>query len=171
MSTLILDDLYANELYSDELISATELNRQPGRILDKALEHPVTITRNDQYFALTRREFVATSISTTRLSKEVVEVLLAYSTLIFGEKVGLEHPCGWLNAFDVDELKELMHEIVSASRPTNTPEKTLEKISVIIHEWHESALAISSPALAEAFSDSNETDEVPLTRPNAECVA
>lgn len=24
--------------------SATELNRQPGRVLDRALEHPVTIT-------------------------------------------------------------------------------------------------------------------------------
>ncbi len=37
-----------NSIYSDELISATELNRQPGRVLDIAQERPVTITRNDR---------------------------------------------------------------------------------------------------------------------------
>ncbi len=30
-----------DSIYSDELITVTELNRQSGRILDKALEHPV----------------------------------------------------------------------------------------------------------------------------------
>ncbi|MCE2720285.1 MAG: hypothetical protein LW708_15980 [Anabaena sp. 49628_E55] len=45
--------------YSDELVTATELNRQPGKVLDKAYEHPITITRNDQSFALLRREDVA----------------------------------------------------------------------------------------------------------------
>jgi hypothetical protein len=38
-------------IYSDELITATELNRQPGRVLDKALEHPITITRNGSNFS------------------------------------------------------------------------------------------------------------------------
>jgi hypothetical protein len=38
-------------IYGDELITATELNQQPNRVLDLAMEHPVTITRNDQYFA------------------------------------------------------------------------------------------------------------------------
>ena len=48
-----------NSIYSDELISATELNRQPGRVLDIAQERPVTITRNDHAFALLRREQMA----------------------------------------------------------------------------------------------------------------
>ena len=43
-------------VYGDELITATELNQQPGRVLDLAMEHPVTITRNDQHFILLRRE-------------------------------------------------------------------------------------------------------------------
>lgn len=41
-------------VYGDELITATELNRQPGRVLDTAWERPVTITRNKQHFALLR---------------------------------------------------------------------------------------------------------------------
>ncbi|MEH1820488.1 MAG: hypothetical protein V7L31_15655 [Nostoc sp.] len=35
----------------------------------------------------------------------------------------------------------------------------------IIHEWHESAVAIASPELAAAFSA--ETNEVALTKPSA----
>ncbi|MFO0448078.1 MAG: hypothetical protein ACK52I_05315, partial [Pseudomonadota bacterium] len=62
-----------NSIYSDELVTATELNRQPGRILDKALEHPITITRNDQSFALLRREDVALFVKTAQHSREIVE--------------------------------------------------------------------------------------------------
>ena len=32
-------------VYGDELITATELNWQPGRVLDLAWERPVSITR------------------------------------------------------------------------------------------------------------------------------
>ncbi|MEH1859509.1 MAG: hypothetical protein V7L21_16255 [Nostoc sp.] len=62
-------------IYSDELITATELNRQPGRVLDKALERPITITRNDQSFALLRREEVTFLVQAATQSKAVFEVL------------------------------------------------------------------------------------------------
>lgn len=45
-------------LFGDQLATATELNRRSGAILDMALSKPV-ITRNDQRFALLRRELVA----------------------------------------------------------------------------------------------------------------
>jgi hypothetical protein len=47
------------KIYSDELVSATELNRQTGHVLDMAFQRPITITRNDQAFALLRREDAA----------------------------------------------------------------------------------------------------------------
>ncbi|WP_225225312.1 hypothetical protein [Komarekiella delphini-convector] len=37
-------------------------------------------------------------------------------------------------------------------------------IDAIIHEWHESAIAITSPDLTAAFND--EADEVFLTQPS-----
>ncbi|MEA5583712.1 hypothetical protein VB620_20510 [Nodularia harveyana UHCC-0300] len=37
-------------------------------------------------------------------------------------------------------------------------------IDAIIHEWHESAIAISSPELAAAFN--GQADEIPLTQPS-----
>lgn len=39
-------------LIQTPIITATELNRQPGTVLDKASTHPVTITRGDRAFAL-----------------------------------------------------------------------------------------------------------------------
>ncbi|MDZ8260959.1 hypothetical protein [Nostoc sp. ChiQUE01b] len=41
-----------------------------------------------------------------------------------------------------------------------------EIIDAIIHEWHESAVAMASPELADAFSA--ETDEVPLKSPSTQ---
>jgi len=38
-------------IYSDELITATELNRQPGRVLDKAL--PGFLTKNQKSIYMT----------------------------------------------------------------------------------------------------------------------
>lgn len=36
-------------IYSDELITATELNRQPGRVLDKALAETAEAPRSILY--------------------------------------------------------------------------------------------------------------------------
>ncbi|MFM6531522.1 MAG: hypothetical protein ACKPIB_25090, partial [Dolichospermum sp.] len=86
--------------YSDELVTATELNRQPGKVLDKAYEHPITITRNDQSFALLRREDVAYLVKGVTQSKAVFEVLSVAFRLLLGQKIGYEHPYGWLRVFD-----------------------------------------------------------------------
>ena len=64
-------------VYGYELITATELNQQPGRVLDLAMEHPVTITRNDQHFALLRREDMALWVKAATLSLNVFELTAA----------------------------------------------------------------------------------------------
>ncbi|MBR8838891.1 MAG: hypothetical protein DSM106950_34040 [Stigonema ocellatum SAG 48.90 = DSM 106950] len=154
-------------IYSDELITATELNRQPGRVLDKALERPVTITRNDQSFALLRREEVTSLVKTATQSKTVFEALTVAFSLLLGEKIGYEHPYGWLSVFESDDLQEFIKELSQAFRLIDSSTTAWEMIDALIHEWHESAIAIASPELAAAFSA--ETDEVPLTKPSASC--
>jgi hypothetical protein len=155
-----------SNIYSDELITATELNRQPGRVLDKALEHPVTITRNDQSFALLRREEVTFLVKTATQSKTVFEVLTVAFSLLLGKEIGFEHPYGWLRVFDSDDLQDFIKEVSEAFRLIDFSSTAWNMIDAIIHEWHESAIAISSPELAAAFSD--EIDEVPLTQPSAQ---
>jgi len=155
--------------YSDELITATELNRQPGRILDKAWEHPVTITRNDQSFALLRREDAAYLVKGVTQSKAVFEVLSVAFNLLLGKEIGSEHPYGWLRVFDADDLQDLIKEVSEAFRLTDVSNNAWDLIDAIIHEWHESAMAITSPDLAEAFNDY--TDEILLTQPSAKSAA
>ncbi|MBD2362965.1 hypothetical protein H6G36_17535 [Anabaena minutissima FACHB-250] len=153
-------------IYSDELITATELNRQPGRVLDKALERPVTITRNDQSFALLRREEVNSLVKTATQSKAVFEGLTVAFSLLLGKEIGFEHPYRWLSVFEQDELQDFIKELSEAFRLIDSSTTAWEMIDAIIHEWYESAIAIASPELTAAFSA--ETDEVQLTKPSAE---
>lgn len=158
-----------NNAYSDELITATELNRQPGRVLDKALDHPVTITRNDQSFALLRREEVTYLVKAARQSRIVCEVLNVAFRLLLGQKIGSEHPYGWLRVYDADELQEFITEVSETYRLADSSNRAWEQLDDIIHEWHESAIALVSAEIAAAFRD--EFDEVPLTQPFAESAA
>ncbi|WP_199317799.1 hypothetical protein [Richelia sinica] len=149
--------------FSDELVTATELNRQPGKILDKAYERPITITRNDQFFALLRREDVGYLVKGINQSKAVFEVLSVAFRLLLSQEIGSEHPYGWLSVFDADELQDFIKEVSEAFRLTDTSNQAWDLIDAIIHEWKESAIAISSSELAAAFKD--ESDEMPLTPP------
>jgi len=153
-------------VYGDELITATELNQQPNRVLDLAMEHPVTITRNDQHFALLRREEMTLWVKAATLSLTVFEVTAAAYRLRLGEAISSENPYHWLTVFDSDELSELIAELEKAYRLAESESGAWNQIEIVIHEWHESAKAISSPELAAAFRD--EIDEVLLTPPQIE---
>lgn len=157
-----------SDVYSDELISATDLNRQPGQVLDRALEGPVTITRGGEYFALLRRKTVADCVKTANSSKLILDVLFATLPLLCNNKVELENPYSWLNAFDADDLHEFIQEILSAYRSSDNSDEALDEVKAIIHEWHESAIAIGSADLAEAFNDDSDSGEIPLTSPECE---
>ncbi|GAA6622640.1 hypothetical protein [Scytonema sp. NUACC26] len=157
-------------IYSDTLFTATELNRQPGKILDYALEHPVTITRNDEHFALLRREEVSSLTKAAQNGRHLIELLSAAFRLCLGEKLSTEHPHGWLKVFDKDDLQDFINEVTEAYRSAVFREQAWDELEAIIHEWHESALAIANPEIAYAFSDKDEYDEVPLTQPFTEKV-
>lgn len=134
--------------------------------MDKALEHPITITRNDQSFALLRRENVALFVKAAQRSREIIELLSTAFRLLLKQKNGTEHPYSWLGVFDANELNEFIDEVMSAYRSVDLYEKAWDELDAIIHEWHESALAISNSNIQAAFSqESDELEEVPLSQP------
>ncbi len=155
-----------SNVYGDELITATELNRQPGRVLDRARECPVTITRNDEYFALLPREQMRFWVQAATFSKAVFELINVAYRLRLGDQIDPNAPYGWLKAFDAEELSELIAEVESTFQQVGEEPGAIDKLDALIHEWHESAIAIFSPELAATFSD--EVDEVLLTQPIAE---
>lgn len=150
--------------YSDELISATELNRQPGKVLDKAAKCPVTITRNDQSFSLLRREDMACLVKGVRQSRAVVEIFSVAMNMLQGNEISNENPYAWLKVFDLDEIQDFVNEVINAFRLTDTSVNAWDLVESIVYEWHESAIAITSPELADAFNA--ETDELLLTQPS-----
>lgn len=150
-------------VYSDKIITATDLNRQPGRILDMALERPVTITRNDQSFALLPRNDMAQLVKVAQQTSTVLEAIDVAYRLRLQEQIDTEHPYGWLNVFEPDELSDFIEDVMSAFRALGSKPKAWDRLDAIIHQWHESAIAIQSDELAEAFSD--EHDEVLLAQP------
>ena len=147
-------------VYGDELITATELNRSSGRILDLAMTQPVTITRNDQHFALLRRDEMALLVKAAAFSVRVFEVTAAAYRLRLGEEIGSENIYGWLKVFDELELCELIAEIEKDYRLVESEPAAWDRIEATIYEWHQSAIALSSPELAAAFSD--EIEEVKI---------
>ena len=84
-------------------------------------------------------------------SKAVFEVLSVAFRLLLGQKIGYEHPYGWLSVFDADELQDFIKEVSEAFRLTDTSNEAWDLIDATIHEWHESSISISSPELAAAF--------------------
>lgn len=143
----------STNVYTDEIVTATELNRQPERILDLALERPVTITRNDRYFALLPREQIAFWVKATNVSKAVFELINIAYRLRLGEQISPNHSYGWLKVFDAEELSELIAEVESEFRQIGLETGAIYRLDAVIHEWYESALANSSPELAMAFTD------------------
>ncbi|MFB2981178.1 hypothetical protein [Microseira sp. BLCC-F43] len=79
-------------VYGDELITATELNRQPGRVLDLAWERPVTITRSEQHFALLRRDRMTDMVKAATIGQVVFETIDVAYRLRLGEQIDSSHP-------------------------------------------------------------------------------
>jgi len=149
---------------TDELIPASELNHQAERILDIAWKHPVTITRNEQSFALLRRDDITWMVNAAAVSKNVLEIINFAYKLRLGEHISSSHPLAWLKAFDNEELGELIVEIISLFQNVQSEIGDWDILNAVIHEWYESALAIQNPEIARALFH-GEIDEVPLTPP------
>lgn len=58
-------------------------------------------------------------------------------------------PPDWLGAFDRDELRDFLGELIETVGSGN-----LEELQGIIHEWHESAIALQSGVLDEIVAES-----------------
>lgn len=151
-------------LFSDEIIRATDLNRTPGAVLDKAARTPVTIVRNEECFALLNRNVFAGLVLEADQKGKVLDLLGAAFQALHCGSLSKESPHGWLLAFDKDDIQELVGEVLKAFHDAPFVDDGWEELEAVIHEWHESAIAVLSDDFAEAFVD--EPDEVPLTPPS-----
>jgi len=151
-------------VFRDAIFTATDLNRRAGHVLDEAANRPVTITRNDEAFALLDRKVASRMVeaaSNARLMVDLVTAISMYS--LAGAQIPAGHAFEWLNAFDIDELRTFLTEAHVSFRRAGDAEISWDCFEAVLHEWHESAIATRSTALAAAFSGPGE--EVQLTLP------
>jgi hypothetical protein len=158
MATAMWDGL---GIFGDEVFTSTDLNRRSGEVLNHAREHPITISRNNEQFALLRREQAARLFGMANRITAVVELLSAVHSTIAGGKPS--EPLGWLSIYDMDDLQKLFSEVLEATRKAATGICDWDNVAALIHEWHESALVAKDGVLDAAILE--ESDEQPLPHP------
>lgn len=153
----------AQPVFDDVIVSATMLNRRPGEVLDQALVRSVTIMRNEQAFALLRREQAAEMMALLRGAQEVLDLFYAIDRVRSAAVLDPSNEFEWITAFGPDDLKKMGDELYVAYAKVRKGELPLDELDAVIHEWHESAWAIRSSDVRTAFAAA--ADEVPLTEP------
>jgi hypothetical protein len=153
----------AQPVFDDVIVSATALNRRSGEILDQALEKCVTIMRNDQAFALLRREQAAEMTNLLRCAQQVLDLIHAIDLVRSAVALDAGNEFEWITAFPSGDLKEMAEEVYEVYARARSGEVSPEAVEAVIHEWQESAWAVRSPEVRSAFEAPS--DEVPLTEP------
>jgi hypothetical protein len=90
---------------------------------------------------------------------------LVEGALSVAEKKDPPTPVAWLRAFDVDDLREMIREVLAASASALRDTGDWDMVNAIIHEWHESAQVELSGILDKAMNSPPE--ELPLPDPRS----
>ena len=130
-------DLLPQLFFSDEIVKATDLNRKSGAVLSRAAHHPITIVRNDECFTLLRREDIARIVTEATQTKNVLEILKAAFLLSHNQALNDDNAYTWLQAFDKEEVQELVSEVSEAYRKDPHTTRGWENLEAAVHEWHE----------------------------------
>jgi len=140
----------SNAIYSDCIVTSSELNRRSGQILDTALTTPVTITRNNDSFALVKRDLMTDLANKNHQMDSFIEVTSVIHRLNLEQTIEQSNGFKWVEEFDSEERSELLGEVYSALEKARSI-NDWSYVRDVIHEWRESAIALASEELSEAF--------------------
>jgi hypothetical protein len=130
-------------LFSDKVFTSTDLNRRASDVLSCAAKGPVTISRNNEQFALLRREQVGGMVGTIGAICVASGVLLEIEYVLTACS-SRRTSFAWLEVYEKDDLEKFRHELLAAMESVSAQEADFEEIHTIIHEWRESALVVKS---------------------------
>jgi prevent-host-death family protein len=151
-------------LFEDEMYSSTDLNRRAGEVLNHAAQKgPVTISRNGELFALFRREQAAQLVKTALQFGPTLDLIIGALAVVENKEPPVA--LGWLKAFDTEDLRKMIKEVLVASIIALRDTGDWDAVHVIVHQWQESGLAAASGVLDEAINST--ADESPLSDPRS----
>jgi hypothetical protein len=150
-------------LFSDEMFTSTDLNRRSGEVLNRARKHPVTIARNNEQFALIRRDQAANLIKALGQIREIVDICQGAVSV----KVGIDPSpaVAWMSSLGEEDRIAMLREILTQYSRASEAEDW-DSLGDLIHEWKESAAVMQSGAIEQSLSEPS--DEQPLTVPVVE---
>src|SRR5438876_2041305 len=99
-------------VFDDEIYRATDLNRQSGHILDRAAEHPVTIIRNDEKFALLQRDIVAGLFQAGKFASTMAGLVKAASLHLTGKSIEAS-PYEWVRELPAAGVQQMIQELAT----------------------------------------------------------
>ncbi len=155
-------NLGAFGVFADEVYTSTDLNRRSGEVLNHARLRPVTISRNNEQFALLRREDAAWLVQSVSKVQESLDVLLGVEDAASGRE--LPPSLTWLQVFDKDDLQKLRSEVLHATARAIAGNEEWAYVDAVIHEWRESALVAQSGVL-DSVLQGEPSEEMPLPSP------
>jgi hypothetical protein len=135
-------------VFSDDVFTSTQLNRSASIVLNRARTRPVTIVRNNEQFALLRRDQASELVTAVAQLGEAVRLVLGVSALKEGREPS--PAITWIRALDKEERDAMVEEVLSACNHADE-DGGWESVGNVIHEWYESASLMESGVLADAM--------------------
>ena len=153
-------------LFSDEVFSSTDLNRRLGEVLNRARKNPVTIARNNERFALVKREHAATLVRGIKQMADALNVVRGDVALRKNRPDAVPAAAAWMKAFDEEDRLSMLEEILDGCIRASTDDAAdqWENVGDLIHQWRESAAVVESGVLRDAMAA--EVQEQEITDPN-----
>jgi prevent-host-death family protein len=151
-------------LFSDEVFTSTDLNRRSGEVLNRARRTPVTIARNNERFALLRRDQAASLVKGLTQLVEVVQLAQSAVALRKNRPDQVAPSVAWMRAFDEEDRQSMLDEIFTSCVQASAADDW-DAVTALIHQWRESASVAESGLLRQAMDA--ESDEQPLPHPSA----
>lgn len=145
----------------DPVFNSTTLAKQTSMVLDQADKGVVTITRNNEAYAIFNREQASWLVKANKYLGEACYVLAAGGQCLSDSAVDQENPCQWVASIDTKHLKEMLTEITSILAKAASDDSQLEELDAVIYEWHRSAIAAADSDLRTAFQALNEAIPLP----------
>jgi hypothetical protein len=138
-------------IFSDKVITPTELARRVRDITKGALDRPVTIHRAEGDLALMSRDRVAELAKLASATEELAELGRNLVWLLRGR--GEPTPAwAWLRAFDPDDVADFLDEFTAAVEAAIHGSAGWDDAQAVLHEWEESARALENGSLLANFA-------------------
>lgn len=134
-------------IFSDIIVSPTDLRKNQKYLLDGAYDKPITVKHGHKQLAILRREQVNHMI----MVQYYADLIVRYCQEIHsGERKSVVFP--WMNTLDDEEREEFLNELLVEFR--NSIERSnWSRLAQVLDEWKATAEAKRNPEIIKLLQN------------------